>query len=114
MRFFLRNYKSTHGIVQAHRDLVSGAHRHDILEMVLKTMEDDTAINTVGRGGYPNILGEMELDAAFMDGSSRMLGAIARAGRSASQCARRDAGRGFVDVGDFDASGIEALHQADV
>ena len=36
----------------------------------------DERVRTVGRGGWPNILGEVELDAAIMDGDSRRTGAI--------------------------------------
>jgi isoaspartyl peptidase/L-asparaginase-like protein (Ntn-hydrolase superfamily) len=62
---------------QARQELLAGKHRHDILETALNMVEDDTAINTIGSGGYPNLVGEIELDAAFMDGNNRMLGAIA-------------------------------------
>lgn len=77
MKFFLRVWNWTNGIAQAHQNLLANKHRHDVLEMALATIEEDIAITNVGYGGYPNLLGEVELDAAFMDGNNRMLGAIA-------------------------------------
>ena len=76
-KFFLRNYEWGNGVEAARELLLSGKHRHDVLEMVLRSIEADETIETVGYGGYPNLLGEMELDAAFMDGNGRMLGAVA-------------------------------------
>jgi isoaspartyl peptidase/L-asparaginase-like protein (Ntn-hydrolase superfamily) len=76
-KFFLRNYEWINGVEAARDLLLSGAHRHDVLEMVLNNIEVDETIETVSYGAYPNLLGEMELDAAFMDGNGRTLGAIA-------------------------------------
>ena len=78
MKFLLRNYEASNGIERAVRDLVAQRHRHDVLENCLRELEEDESIDAVGYGGCPNILGEMELDASFMDGNSRAEGRSAR------------------------------------
>lgn len=49
----------------------------DAVELVARSVEDDPAETTVGSGGFPNRDGEIELDAAFMDGRDLSLGAVA-------------------------------------
>jgi isoaspartyl peptidase/L-asparaginase-like protein (Ntn-hydrolase superfamily) len=39
--------------------------------------EEEEKIESVGYGGFPNIVGEMELDASFMNGDGRVVGAVA-------------------------------------
>ena len=73
----LRNCESSNGIERAVRDLLAQKHRHDVLENCLRELEEDESIDAVGYGGAPNILGEMELDASFMDGNNRSVGAVA-------------------------------------
>ncbi|MEH2568891.1 isoaspartyl peptidase/L-asparaginase [Bradyrhizobium sp. AZCC 2289] len=77
MKFLLRNCEASNGIEQAVRDLLAQRHRHDVLENCLRELEEDESIDAVGYGGAPNILGEMELDASFMDGNNRSVGAVA-------------------------------------
>lgn len=50
--------------------------RFDALEAGIHAVEDDVRARTVGFGGAPNLEGAMELDASFMDGSTRMCGAV--------------------------------------
>lgn len=76
-RFFLRAFEKEQGLEEAVRDLSAGRHRDDVLEAAIRALEQDPAEDTVGYGGYPNVLGIMELDAAFMDGDSRNCGAVA-------------------------------------
>jgi L-asparaginase len=52
-------------------------HRHDVLEGCLRDIEQDEQVDSVGYGGIPNILGETELDASFMNGDDRAVGAVA-------------------------------------
>jgi beta-aspartyl-peptidase (threonine type) len=60
------------------RDLLSrGASALDVVETVAREVEANVDDHTVGHGGYPNILGEVELDAAVMDGTTRAAGAVA-------------------------------------
>src|SRR4029079_13670976 len=51
--------------------------RHDVLENCLRELEEDESIDAVGYGGAPNILGEMGLDASFIAGNNRSVGAVA-------------------------------------
>ena len=44
--------------------------------MVTRFVEDDPDDHTVGYAGYPNLLGEVELDASIMDGTTRQAGAV--------------------------------------
>lgn len=75
-KFFLRVSHWDTALAEAKTALLAGAHRHDVLEAAIRAQELDVADDSVGLGGYPNILGRMELDAAFMDGNSRNAGAV--------------------------------------
>lgn len=58
------------------RLLAAGRPALDALEAGVRLVEADERVRTVGRGGWANILGEVELDAAVMDGTSLRTGAI--------------------------------------
>lgn len=57
--------------------LRAGGSALDAVEEAVKTIEDDLTNRSVGLGGYPNMLGEVELDASIMDGSTLKAGAVA-------------------------------------
>jgi len=57
--------------------LVGGGSALDAVEAVIRWVEDNPEDHTVGYGGYPNILGEVELDASIMEGATRRAGAVA-------------------------------------
>jgi beta-aspartyl-peptidase (threonine type) len=60
------------------RDLLrDGAAALDVVEAVVRVVEDNADDHTVGYGGYPNVLGAVELDACVMDGTTRAVGAVA-------------------------------------
>lgn len=42
----------------------------------ISEVEAEIKVRSVGRGGWPNMLGEMECDAAVMDGTTRAAGAV--------------------------------------
>ena len=42
----------------------------------IKVVEQNSTIRTVGKGGYPNILGDVELDSSVMDGDTLRTGAV--------------------------------------
>ncbi len=56
--------------------LRNGASATDVAEQIARAVEDDPEEHTVGYSGYPNILGEVELDASFMDGRTLKAGAV--------------------------------------
>ena len=58
------------------RLLAEGRPAVDAIEAGVRLVEADERVRTVGRGGWANILGEVELDAAMMDGSTLLTGAV--------------------------------------
>lgn len=57
--------------------LSSGARALDALEAGVHLVESDPNVDSVGRGGYLNANGELELDAAVMDGDTLRMGCVA-------------------------------------
>lgn len=72
----IANNEGKSGIETAARLLQAGTHGLDALEAGVKLVEDDEEVCTVGRGGWPNLLGEVELDASVMDGTTLRTGAV--------------------------------------
>ena len=72
----LTNNEGTLGVPTTARLLAEGAHALDAIEAGIRLIEADPSVRTVGRGGWPNLLGEMELDACMMDGSTLRTGAV--------------------------------------
>jgi L-asparaginase / beta-aspartyl-peptidase len=56
--------------------LDGGGSALDAVEAVSRLVEDNPDDHTVGYGGYPNLVGEVELDASIMDGDTRRAGAV--------------------------------------
>jgi beta-aspartyl-peptidase (threonine type) len=56
--------------------LAAGGIALDAVEAVTRLVEDNPDDHTVGYGGYPNLLGQVELDASIMDGTTRRCGAV--------------------------------------
>jgi L-asparaginase / beta-aspartyl-peptidase len=77
LKFILCNSGSSRGIDKWVQHLLDGKHRHDVPEGCLREIEEDDSTDSVGFGGIPNIMGEMELDASFMNGDNRAVGAVA-------------------------------------
>ena len=59
------------------RILLRGGSALDAVEACAKIIEADTTDTSVGRGGKPNVLGEVELDASIVDGTTHHTGAVA-------------------------------------
>jgi len=70
------NNEGTLGVPSTVRQLTTGAHALDAIEAGIRVIEADPSVRTVGRGGWPNLLCEMELDAALMDGTTLRSGAV--------------------------------------
>lgn len=67
----------TEGALVAMELLRSGANALDGAVAAASYVEQDLGDNSVGIGGIPNILGQVELDASIMDGQTRLAGAVA-------------------------------------
>ena len=65
------------GIEAAMRALTKGGAALDAVEIGIRLVEANPDEHSVGYNGYPNILGELELDASIMDGRSLNAGAVA-------------------------------------
>lgn len=71
--------------------LEQGGSALDAVEAATRLVEDNPEDHSVGYGGYPNLLGEVELDASIMDGATLRAGAVGalRGYRYAISVARR-------------------------
>lgn len=56
--------------------LKQGGSALDAVELAIQLVESNLDDHSVGIGGWPNLLGEVELDASIMDGRNRMSGAV--------------------------------------
>ena len=65
------------GITEADKMLKEGADAGDAIEIAIKEVEDFPFYKSVGYGGLPNEEMEVELDAAYMDGDTLDIGAVA-------------------------------------
>ena len=64
------------GLPTGMRVLRRGGSALDAVVAATKIVEDNLSDHSVGTGGLPNVLGEVELDASLMDGRSRHAGAV--------------------------------------
>ena len=65
------------GVKKASQLLQANGTAGDAVEALIKTVEAYTYYKSVGYGGLPNENGEVEMDAAFMDGDTLAQGAVA-------------------------------------
>ena len=72
----LTNNEGTLGVPTTVQCLSEGQHALDAIEAGIRLIEADPSVRTVGRGGWPNLLCEMELDACMMDGTTLRSGAV--------------------------------------
>src|ERR1700716_3622131 len=56
--------------------LRKGGSALDAVEACARMIEADPSDRRVGRGGHPNVLGVVELDASLVDGTTRRVGAV--------------------------------------
>ncbi|HIC92645.1 MAG TPA: asparaginase [Anaerolineae bacterium] len=64
------------GIRAAMEVLRAGGSALDAVEAGIRQVEDEAGDHTVGLGGLPNLLGQVELDASIMDGRTLACGAV--------------------------------------
>ncbi len=64
------------GINAASEILRSGGTALDAVEAATRLVEANPEDHSVGYGGFPNLLGEVELDASIMDGQTLSAGAV--------------------------------------
>ncbi|HDH06794.1 MAG TPA: asparaginase, partial [Thermoproteales archaeon] len=64
-------------VKRAREILLKGGSALDAVEEGIKVVEENPHIRSVGIGGIPNFDGEVELDAAIMDGKTLKCGAVA-------------------------------------
>jgi beta-aspartyl-peptidase (threonine type) len=64
------------GITEAMEVLKSGGSAVDAVEAGIRLVEANPEDHSVGYGGYPNLLGEVELDAGIMEGHTLAAGAV--------------------------------------
>lgn len=64
------------GLKQAFEMLQNNQDSADAVEVLINNVEDYPFYKSVGYGGLPNKFGEVETDAAFMDGNTLDVGAI--------------------------------------
>src|SRR5690554_4378310 len=76
MRIVLTNSVGVAGVHTTVEALCAGRPVLDAIEAGIQQVELDPAIHSVGRGGWPNLLGEVELDASIMDGRTLRTGAV--------------------------------------
>ncbi len=72
-----RQRERTGGHVRRHAAPAAGGAALDAVELAARITEDDPDDHTVGYGGLPNVLGDVELDASIMDGRTLQSGAVA-------------------------------------
>ena len=68
---------SLQAVQQAAAVLSEGGSAVDAAEAGIHLVESDPQVDSVGRGGWLNAKGELELDAAMMDGKTLQIGAVA-------------------------------------
>ncbi len=72
----LTNSVGVRGLHVAAAILARGGGALDAIEAGIRAVEADPSVRSVGRGGLPNMAGVVECDAALMEGSTRMVGAV--------------------------------------
>jgi beta-aspartyl-peptidase (threonine type) len=70
------NNEGRPGVATTARLLAEGSAGLAAIEAGIRLVESDETIRTVGRGGWPNLLGEVELDASVMDGTTLRTGSV--------------------------------------
>lgn len=75
-RILVANSEGSPGVATTAHMLAEGHGGLDAIEAGIRLVEADTSIRTVGRGGWANLIGEVELDASMIDGNTFRSGAV--------------------------------------
>ena len=76
MTLLVASHNGAVGMDAAWHVLSTGGTALDAVEVGIRLVEDEPTDHTVGYSGYPNLLGQVELDASIMDGTTRAAGAV--------------------------------------
>lgn len=76
MRIILANSEGGVGMAAAIEAMQRGRPALDVVELGIRPVEIDPRVHSVGVGGWPNLLGQVELDASIMDGRTLRTGAV--------------------------------------
>ena len=76
MWLVLASHNGEPGMTKAARALGAGGSALDAVEAGIGPVESNAQDNSVGLGGMPNVLGQVELDASIMDGRTLAAGAV--------------------------------------
>ena len=72
----LANKEAWPGFPTTVQMLREGAISLDAMVAGISKVESEVQVRSVGYGGWPNMLGNMELDGAVMDGNTRDVGTV--------------------------------------
>lgn len=75
-KIVLANGEGKVGMAAARQALQANQTALDTVEAGIRPVELDPAVRSVGRGGWANLLGQVELDASIMDGQTLRCGAV--------------------------------------
>jgi L-asparaginase / beta-aspartyl-peptidase len=75
--FLVASTNAAIGLPEAMALLRGGASATDAVEVAIRAVEANVEEHSVGVGGYPNLLGEVELDAGLMQGHDLTSGSVA-------------------------------------
>ena len=64
------------GMLSAVEALEAGRESLDVVELGIRPVEADATVKFVGRGGDPNLLGQVQCDAAIMNGKDLNAGSV--------------------------------------
>jgi L-asparaginase len=76
MKMLLANAEAWPGFDTTVAQLQDGGASLDAMVAGIAKVEREAKVRSVGYGGWPNMLGEMEFDAGVMDGTTRDVGAV--------------------------------------
>jgi N4-(beta-N-acetylglucosaminyl)-L-asparaginase len=76
MRMLLANAEAWPGFDTTVELLKSGGAGIDAMVAGIARVEREAKVRSVGYGGWPNMIGDMEFDAGVMDGTTRDVGAV--------------------------------------